>query len=59
MAIDYDDTAWSRRTCEALRHGVGRYAGDGFLAWPDTDRAWADHLPREQVEFLDQFLPPR
>jgi hypothetical protein len=26
--------------------------------WPDTSRAWADHLPAGRVEFLNQFLPP-
>jgi DNA repair photolyase len=55
---DYDDAAWSRWTYEVLRHGVERFVGAGFVAWPDTSREWADHLPAGQVEFLNQFLPP-
>jgi DNA repair photolyase len=58
VVADYDDAAWSRWTYEVLRHGVERFAGNGFVAWPDTSRAWADHLPAGQVEFLNQFLPP-
>jgi DNA repair photolyase len=53
----YDDPAWSRWTYAVLRHGAERHASSGFIPWPDTGRAWAYHLPAEQVEFLDRFLP--
>ena len=49
---------WSRWTYEVLQHGVEHHASSGFIAWPDTSRAWAYHLPAEQVAFLNQFLPP-
>lgn len=54
----YHDAAWSRWTYEVLRHGVEHHSGAGFIAWPDTGRAWAAHLPNWQVAFLNQFLPP-
>ena len=54
----YNDAAWARWTYEVLRHGVEHHSGAGFIAWPDTGRAWSDHLTAEQVTFLNQFLPP-
>ena len=54
----YDDAAWSRWTCELLRHGVRHHSGAGFVPWPDTGRAWAEHLCTDDVAFLNQFLPP-
>ena len=58
IAAAYDDAAWSRWTFEVLRHGVEQHAGAGFVAWPDTSRAWASHLGGDEVKFLNQFLPP-
>jgi len=54
----YDDAAWARWTYEVLRHGVEHHSGTGFMAWPDTGRAWSDHLTADKVTFLNQFLPP-
>jgi DNA repair photolyase len=54
----YGDAAWARWTFEVLRHGVEHHSGAGFIAWPDTGRAWVDYLPAGQVGFLNQFLPP-
>ena len=52
------DAAWARWTFEVLRHGVEHHSGAGFIAWPDTGRAWVDYLPAGQVGFLNQLLPP-
>jgi CheY-like chemotaxis protein len=41
----YHDAAWSRWTYEVLRHGIEQHSGAGFIAWPDTGRAWAAHWP--------------
>jgi len=57
IVAGYNDAEWSRWTYKMLRHGVERHGDSGFSAWPDTSRAWAHHLPAEQVEFLDRFLP--
>lgn len=54
----YNDAAWAQWTYEVLRHGVEHHSGAGFMAWPDTGRAWSDYLTAEKVEFLSQFLPP-
>jgi DNA repair photolyase len=57
IAAAYDDAAWSRWTYEALRHGVEHHSGAGFVAWPDTGRAWAKYLGQDKASFLNQFLP--
>ena len=54
----YDDAGWSRWTYEVLQHGVEHHSDVGFVAWPDTSRAWADHLSPDKVRFLNRFLPP-
>src|ERR1035437_2939515 len=58
IVATYDDAAWARWTYEVLRHGVEHHSGTGFMAWPDSGRAWSDHLTAGKVTFLNQFLPP-
>jgi len=54
----YDAAAWARWTYKLLAFGVSTYAEQGFIAWPDTGKAWAKHLSQPEAAFLDQFLPP-
>jgi len=54
----YDDAAWAQWTYKLLAFGVSKYADKGFIAWPDTGRAWAKHLSGPEAAFLEQFLPP-
>lgn len=58
LVAAYNDAAWARWTYEVLRHGVEHHSDAGFVAWPDTGREWSYHLSREEVMFLNQFLPP-
>jgi DNA repair photolyase len=58
IAYGYDDAAWSRWTHAVLRYGVENHSDAGFVAWPDTGGAWADHLGGDEAKFLNKFLPP-
>jgi len=53
----YDQAAWARWTYQVLAEGVSKYGPSGFIAWPDTGRAWARHLTPTETAFLDRFLP--
>jgi DNA repair photolyase len=53
----YNDEAWAKWTYQVLKHGVDRYAGNGFVAWPDTGRACEKHLGATDIAFLNRFLP--
>ena len=53
----YGDAAWAHWTCDLLAFGASKYRAKGFIAWPDTGRAWAKHLSAAEVGFLEQFLP--
>jgi DNA repair photolyase len=55
----YDEAAWAKWTYQVLEFGVSKYGQNGFIAWPDTGRAWARHLPPAETAFLDRFLPDR
>lgn len=54
----YDATRWAESTLEVLMYGAEVF-GKKFVPWPDTGRGWAKHLPAFDVDWLDQFLPPK
>jgi DNA repair photolyase len=53
----YSGEYWARFTHEILTLGVNR--SKRFIAWPDTQRQWMAHLEKQEVSFLEKFLPPR
>jgi hypothetical protein len=55
--LKYNVREWSLRTWSVANYGNSQIRQ--FIPWPDTQRGWAKHLMPDQVQWLDQFLPPK
>lgn len=52
---DYSQERWAEHTWQILSAGVGMTKR--WVPWPDTRRAWARHLSKEQTRVLAGWLP--
>lgn len=52
----YSTSRWAQFTWQTLDYGYKR--SKLFVPWPDLKGSWRKHLSKEQINFLNRFLPP-